>query len=461
MGLDQYLSPLGRLSYKANQRRTQAQNQAAEVKPRFTFRGNNARLQALVKNQQRPAEIILEGPAETGKTYAALQFMDALARHYPRARGAIVRQYHIDLSSTVLNIYNREFVKPANDIRIFGGENVEFYEYPNLTRIWAAGMDRPGKVLSGALDFVYFNQAEEAKIDGWETLSTRITGRAGVIVPGLIFGDMNPAGPLHWLYLRETAGKIEIWPTTHQDNPALYTDDGVLTEQGKHTVERLSRLTGLRRDRLFLGKRAMAEGLIFGDVWSDGDPAGNVTESAEYQEGIGEVIWFVDDGYSSGSAPDTRGIDPATGHYVGDAHPRVILFAQTLDDGRLNIFDESYACQRLSNEHIQECLQRPYPAPSFAVHGYGAAEIRGRFIEANINPRRFNGKVDESIKELRGALAADENNWRRIHVHPRCRHLRAEMASYVYEPGTETPVKQFDHGPEALRGGIWILRYER
>lgn len=445
-----------RIEQVAHERRSEA----PAVDPRFYFRGNNARLQACVEQKDRPLEVILEGPAETGKTYAALQFMDRLARRYSNARGAIVRQYHVDLASTVLNIYNREFVTPYGDIERFGGENVEFYTYPNGTRIWTAGMDRPGKVLSGALDFVYFNQAEEAKIDGWETLSTRITGRAGVIVPGIIFGDMNPAGPTHWLYLREAAHKIEIWQTSHKDNPALYDDAGQPTAQGLLTIERLSRLTGLRRERLFFGKRAMAEGLIYGDVWSDG-PGGNVTEQAEYVPDAGEVVWLVDDGYSAGSAPDTRGIDPATGHYVGDAHPRVILFAQLREDGSINIFDESYACLKLSDAHIQECLRRPYEAPAWASHGHGSAEIRGRLQAADIAPRRFSGKVDESIKELRAALAADANGWRRARVHPRCKHLRAEMLSIVYEPGTETPVKQFDHGPEAMRGGIWIMRYER
>lgn len=434
---------------------------AVEVEPRFSFRGNNARLQDCVESNSRPLEVILEGPAETGKTYAALQFMDRLARKYPNARGAIVRQYHVDLASTVLNIYNREFVTPYGDIEKFGGESVEFYTYPNGTRIWTAGMDRPGKVLSGALDFVYFNQAEEARIDGWETLSTRITGRAGVIVPGIIFGDMNPGPPTHWLYLREAAHKIEIWTTSHKDNPALFTDDGTPTAQGLLTIERLSRLTGVRKSRLFEGKRVMAEGLIYGDVWSDGEASGNVTEEAEYQPGAGEIVWFVDDGYSAGSAPDTRGIDPITGHYVGDAHPRVVLFAQLLDDGHVNIFDESYACLKLSDAHIQECKERPYSEPSYIVHGPGAAEIRGRFFAADLQPRQCTAKVDESIKELRSALAADANGWRRVRVHPRCRHLRAEMASLVYEPGTEKPVKQFDHGPDALRGGIWILRGER
>lgn len=392
----------------------------------------------------RPAEIILEGASETGKTYAALQFLDSLARKYPRARMAIVRQYHIDLDSTVLDIYKREFVEPAGDIRKFGGENVVFYEYQNGTRIWTAGMDRPGKVLSGGLDAVYFNQAEESKAEGWETLSTRTTGRAGVIVPGILFGDMNPGPPLHWIYSREAAGKTLILQTSHRDNPKLFDANGVTTEQGKETLSRLSNLTGTLRSRLFEGKRVSATGLIYGDVWDENN--GSVTEAAEYEPNAGPVVWACDDGYSAGSAPHTRGIDPITGFYVGDAHPRVILFCQLKPDGHIDVFDESYACLKLSNEHISEALLRGYPEPDFAAHGPGAAEIRGRFYEAGITPRQCTAKVDESIKELRGALAADANGWRRVRVHPRCRNLRAEMAAYVYEPGSEAPVKQFDHG---------------
>ena len=192
--------------------------------------------------------------------------MDALARTYPKARGAIVRQVHADLAATVIDIFNKHFVNASDDIRKFGGENVEFYEYPNGTRIWTAGMDRPGKVLSGGLDFVYVNQAEELKREGWETLSTRTTGRGGVIVPGLLFGDMNPAPLMHWLYSRETAGNVTILQTSHKDNPSLFDDDGHPTEQGEETLKRLSRLTGILRTRLFEGKRANAEGLVRGSM---------------------------------------------------------------------------------------------------------------------------------------------------------------------------------------------------
>jgi hypothetical protein len=431
-----------------------------DAPPHLHFRGNNARIFDWVEGS-RPAEFVLEGPAQTGKTYAALKYMDALARTFPNSRGAIVRQVHVDLAATVVDIFNKHFVNVAGDIRKFGGEDVVFYEYENGSRIWTAGMDRPGKVLSGGLDFVYVNQAEELKREGWETLSTRTTGRGGVIVPGILFGDMNPAPTMHWLYSRETAGDVTILQTSHKDNPSLYNDDESQTVQGVETLRRLSKLTGILKARLFEGKRANAEGLIYGDVWSDGPDSGNVTEAAEYQPGNGYVVWACDDGYSAGSMPETRGIDPITGHYVGDAHPRVILFCQIRNDGQIVIFDESYACVKLSNVHIAEALQAGYPEPDFAVHGPGAAEIRGRFFDAGITPKQCTAKVAESIKEMRAALAADDNGWRRVLVHPRCRHLRAEMSAYVNEQGTETPVKQFDHGPDGVRGLIWILRYER
>jgi len=128
----------------------------------------------------------------------------------------------------------------------------------------------------------------------------------------------------------------------------------------------------------------------------------------------------------------------------------------------VDIFDESYACQKLSNVHIDEAKAMSYPAPEYAVHGPGTAEIRGRLFDADVAPRMCSAKVEESIKELRSSLAVDVNGVRRVRVHPRCRHLRAEMATYAWEPGgTEKPVKQFDHGPDALRYGVWVLRYER
>ena len=186
-----------------------------------------------------------------------------------------------------------------------------------------------------------------------------------------------------------------------------------------------------------------ASGLVF-DVWSDGPATGNVTEAAEYMAGAGPVLWLVDDGYSGK-------LDPNTGQYTADSHPRVFLLVQEKGDGHLDIFFEHYAVHKLSDDHIREVQALAYPAPEYAIIGPGAAELSGRLFAASVYSRKIQADVEETIKEARRLLAPDSNGWRRIRVHPRCRHARAEMVSYRRDPTTEKVVKQNDHGPDVIR----------
>ncbi len=447
------------LAYRVREiRQAKQQTQTQTNLRQFDFRGNNSAIQKFI-DAPRPAEWILEGASETGKTFASLNLLDAIARKYKNARGAIVRKWHIDLASTVLDIYKREFLDYSQDVEIFGGESPIFYDYPSGTRIWTAGIDRPGKVLSGALDFVYVNQVEELDAQDWETLSTRTTGRAGVIVPGILFGDMNPTGLAHWIYSRESSGTLKVFPTTHRDNPSLFDAQNNPTSQGNATLDRLSRLTGARRARLYEGKRASAEGLVYSEVWDEND--GSVTELADYVADGGQIFWAADDGYSAGSASNTAGRDPQTGYYVADSHPRVFLLCQFKSDGHLDVFAESYACLKLTDEHLAEVKAFSYPSPQFVSHGPGSAEFRGRIQAARLQPYQCTEQVETSISELRSWLAKDKNNFRRVRVHPRCKQLRAEFLSYVCDSQTQKPVKQFDHGMDALRYLVWNLRGTR
>jgi len=411
--------------------------------------------------------MMLAGASETGKTISTLYLADQLCRdnRHKGIQGALVRKTRADMDGTVIQLFREKILGPYTDVTVFGGEHVEWFGYPNGSRIWVGGMDKPGKVLSGERDFVLANQAEELELKDWETLITRTTGRAGHLrdehgaAYGLLIGDCNPGPPSHWIWGRHLSGKLKFVESRHRDNPMLYDQaTGEITAQGRNTLERLDRLTGYRRARLRDGLWVQAEGVVF-DQWSDTD---NVTEAAEYIPDAGAVVWAMDDGYSAGSAAQTAGIDIDTGTYVADAHPRVILFCQQLADGGLNVFDEFYACGKLTDAHINEAKARGYPEPDFASHGPGQAEIRGRLYAANIYAKQCKAQVKESIRELQDWLGADANGRRLIHVHPRCRHLRAEMTAYAYDPGApDTVIKAFDHGPDALRYVAWALRHER
>lgn len=192
-----------------------------------------------------------------------------------------------------------------------------------------------------------------------------------------------------------------------------------------------------------------ASGLVY-DVWAD---PGNVTEDAEYVEGAGPVYWAVDDGYSGAR-------DPKTGSFTADSHPRVFLLIQEQGDGRLCVFHEDYRVKALSDQHIADMLALDYPAPEYVALDSAAAELRGRLNVAGLYTRGKPTRVEESIKTTRRMLAADANGYRRILIHPRCKHLRSEMASYRYDQQTEQPVKQFDHGPDALRYFAFTKRLE-
>ncbi len=190
---------------------------------------------------------------------------------------------------------------------------------------------------------------------------------------------------------------------------------------------------------------------IFG-VWSDGPDDGNVTEAAEYEEDAGSLLWFIDDGYVGKR-------DKATGHWTADSHPRVFLLAQLRHDGTINIFYEDDRCNVLSDDHIKLVMELPYPLPDYAVVDKSAAELKGRLHAESIYTRNSPPDVEESIKELRRAIAKDANGRRRVKVHPRCKNLRAEMASYRRDANGKI-VKAFDHSVDAIRYGVWAQRYE-
>lgn len=193
-----------------------------------------------------------------------------------------------------------------------------------------------------------------------------------------------------------------------------------------------------------------AAGLVY-DVWSDGPPDGNVTEAADYVEGAGEILYAIDDGYAGM-------IDPQTGHFTADSHPRVFLLCQLRADGSLNIFQEHYAAKTLSDQHIETVLSLPYPMPTYAAVDKSAAELKARLRAANMYIQNSPPNVEETIKGMRRWIAPDANGVRRLRVHPRCKHFRFEMSAYRYGED-QKPVKQHDHGPDAARYLCFTMRH--
>lgn len=410
----------------------------------------------------RRDEVVLSGPAGTGKSRACLEKLHFCALKYARMRGLIIRKTRESATETALVTYEDHVLPLGSPIANGPQRNQrQVYHYPNGSNIVIGGIDKPGKIMSTEYDMIYVQEAIELEREDWLSLTTRL--RNGRMPYQQLIADTNPDAPTHWLWLRAQAGMLELLHSRHEDNPRLYRRDGTLTPEGQVYIARLDNLgtldpeTGERQgteyQRLRNGLWVQATGQVYQGVWSDGPADGSVLELADYVPDAGPVLWAVDDGY-------VGSIDRQTGTYTAESHPRVILLIQQRADGRLCVFAESYQAESQNDQHIADTLALGYPAPDYAVVDKSAAELKGRLQLAGIYTRNGPGDVEDSIKALRRMLAADANGYRRVIVHPRCRHLRAEMVSYKRDANGKV-VKQFDHGPDALRYLCWTKRLEQ
>jgi phage terminase large subunit len=256
-------------------------------------------------------ELIIEGPAETGKTLAVLHKLDALAWKYPGMQGMILRKTYTSMPGSVLQTYimkvlgqmtsvsiiqNYELPR-APDIGIYGGNRPEEFKYPNGSIIWIAGMDKPEKALSQERDIIYVNQCEELSLAEWETLTTRATGRAGNIPHPQLIGDCNPSAPTHWILSRERLGHVKLLHSKHKDNPMLWDEEKQSwTMQGYRSMAVLNKLSGSRRARLLEGLWVIPEGAIY----------------EQFSEEENQIAAFTPPSHW----PRIVGVDP-TGAYVG------------------------------------------------------------------------------------------------------------------------------------------------
>lgn len=434
------------------ERERRRRSRAIEETRHYEFRGHNADLLA-----SDSPEIILTGAAGTGKSLACLYKLHTLASTYPGFRGLLIRKTRESLNESGLVTFERDILGETSDQLTGAARNSRHaYRYPKGAEIIVAGLmqsnkDQRAKILSTEYDLIYCQEATELLEEEWQRLTTRL--RNGRAPYQQIIGDCNPDAPSHWIWRRGQSNRLKLWETTHKDNPRLW-DGEKWTPDGETYLARLESLTGITRQRLLEGKWVQASGLVYGDVWDDGALDGNVTEAAEYSPDYGDVLWAVDDGYAGE-------YDTELAQFTAQSHPRVFLLCQLRGDGTLSVFYESCAVKKLSEAHIAEVLALPYPAPTRTAIDKSAAELRGRLHAQNIYTVGCNATVDESIKELRGQIGKDANGRRRIIVHPRCRNLRLEMASYRYDPDTQKPVKEFDHSLDALRYLAWSLRLMR
>jgi Phage terminase large subunit len=208
--------------------------------------------------------VLLEGPARTGKTTAAIVRTAQLCLKHPRSRHLWVRKTRRSMTQSVLQIWE-EIAQPrcwVSDMRQRDGRSS--YNMPGGSKIVIAGSDDPSRIMSAEFDTITAFEATELSANDYEMLVTRLSGDA--MGWNQILLDCNPGTPGHWLNQRANAGELMRLKSRLEDNPVMFAD-GKWTPRGeRYRSEVLARLTGVRRQRLLDGIWSAAEGLVYAQL---------------------------------------------------------------------------------------------------------------------------------------------------------------------------------------------------
>ena len=227
-------------------------------------------------------EVLIEGPAGTGKTRACLEYINYLCETWPGIRVALCRQTRKSMSESVLQTFEDHVLWPGHPAIVgdAGRANRSHYTYPNSAHIMIGGLDKPDRIMSTEFDVVYVAEATETVVSAWEKLTSRLRNKRMPWQQAI--ADCNPGSQYHWLNQRANSGLMVRLLSRHEDNP--HVDAPYLAK--------LQNLTGPRRDRLYAGLWVSEEGLVY-DNW---DPARHVVPlTKEIKDSIkwtaGSIDW--------------------------------------------------------------------------------------------------------------------------------------------------------------------------
>lgn len=396
-------------------------------------------------------EVLIAGPAGTGKSRACLEKLHMLALANPGMRGLIVRKTRESLGSTALVTWREHVAREAiaaGKLEWYGGSGQEAaqYRYKNGSVITIGGMDKSSRIMSSEYDIIYVQEAIELSEDDWEALTTRL--RNGVISFQQIIADTNPDLPTHWLKVRCDEGKTTMFNSTHLENPRLYSEDGTPTEFGREYIAGLDNLTGTKYERLRKGLWVASSGVIYEEYL----PSVHVVNRFDIPETWAR-FWTVDFGVVHPLVLQWWAVDPdgklylyreiyQTGITIDENFARLVLSQVQDADGN---WTEPKPSQIITDHQRQERLQfekhlrmATSPANKDVINGINCVQVRLRdkrifFLKDSVVTR------DQKLVTAKKPASTIE-----------------EVPGYIWDTGAgkqlkEAPKKENDDGCDAMR----------
>ena len=347
-----------------------------------------------------------------------------IAPTYPMLRDASMKEFFTLLPHDQIKTWNKSdkelILNNGSEIAFRSADNPDSLRGPNRAWAW---FDEPRNLrLRDAFDIAIGQLRPTRKC--WLTTT--------------------PAGIFHWLYELFIAKPLPKSSVVH-----------VRTAENPYAGEDYEANLRVQYTGAFAAQELDAEWVSFeGRIYEEFSLDENITPEAVYNPDW-PILWFADDGYAYGQGPGYTSY-----------HPRVFLLAQVLPDGGVHVFAEYVKCNEVAERSIDNCLASGYPMPEAAYVDSSASELKIRLREKGIPTAGATHKVAEGIKNVR-RLIHDGNGRRLLKIHPDCRDLIRELQTYRYDDkaivavaGERPPLKIDDHCADALRYGLYHLRYE-
>jgi PBSX family phage terminase large subunit len=414
-------------------------------------------------------EVLIEGPAGTGKSLAMWHKVNALCFKYPGIRVLVVRKWRASMSESVLVTLEDKVFKdhPAYpEFRNTQRRLRQEYKYPNGSMIVVRGMDNADAVMSTDFDVFVAFEATELTEGDWEQGTTRLRNMRMPYQQAL--ADCNPDRPSHWLNVRASKayeipkGMEQYFPpprpgqtqmtrllSRHQDNPTLFDHKaGVWRPEGAQYIAKLMRLSGARYHRLFEGRWAASEGMVYPGF----DPSVHVVNPFEIPRDWRRV----------------RSID------FGFTNPFVCLWFAVDPDGRMYLYRELYRTQAVVEDHAKAIVKLSGGERYEATVADHDAEDRATLVRHGVKTTRAWKSVMPGIEAVTMRLRKAGDDRPRLMIFRDAlverdpllveaglpTGLLQEFDSYVYpkagdgKSAKEEPVKLHDHSLDALRYAV-------
>jgi phage terminase large subunit len=409
----------------------------------------------------RAPEVLISGPAGTGKSRACLEKLNLMALKNAGMRGLICRKTATSLSSTALVTWKKFVAREAidnGDVYYYGGSAQEpaAYRYKNGSTILICGLDNITKVMSSEFDVIYVQEATELTENDWESLTSRL--RNWQVSFQQMLADCNPSYPTHWLKQRCDKGICVMLESRHEDNPMLFEEDGTLTEKGADYIAKLDRLSGVRNLRLRHGRWAAAEGIIFAEF-----SEAHIVQDIPYEPGTKldafnvpmewSRYWSVDFGFTNPFVWQCWAQDP---------------------DGRIYLYREMYMTRKTVEQHCKKIMETVTsrggkwlePKPTAIVCDHDAEGMQVMETKLGMTTSPAHKSVLEGIDAVMTRMKDAGDGKPRLFIlasalleedadlidtgKPKC--TLEEIPGYVWaDKLKEQPVKADDHGCDAMR----------